>query len=83
MLVVVAVVETEASVVDASADCGDHREILEPRVSSKLRRAIDQPPPETRVLGATLSAPTQPERVSVDVDFSNQGTDSQLGIGQR
>ena len=61
MLVVVAVVETEASVVDASAHRGDHREILEPRASSELCRAIDQPPPETDVLGATLGVPTQPD----------------------
>jgi hypothetical protein len=82
VLVVVAVSETETSVIDASTDRRDHREIFETRGSSEFCRAIDQPTTEAHVLGAALRAPTQPERASVDVDFSNQSTDLQLGIGK-
>ncbi len=82
MLVVVAISETEASVVDASTHRRDHREIFETRGSSDLYRTIDQPTAEAHVLGATLRAPTQPERAPVDMDFSNQSTGSKLGIGK-
>jgi hypothetical protein len=83
VLVVVAIGETEASVVNAGTHRRDHREILETRGASESCRVIDQPTAETQVLSAALRAPTQPERASVDVNFSNQGTGSQLGIGKR
>lgn len=80
VLVVVAIGKTETSVVDAGTHRRNHREIFESRESSEFCRAIDQSTAEAHVLGAALRAPTQPERASVDVDFSNQGAGLQLGI---